>query len=481
MRVSETKTIKANALWMLAAELCAKLATLVLVVLFARRLSQEIFGYFNFAITFVPMLLVIGRGIDFLFMRDLARDPRRLSTLFTNALTLRLCLGVIALFVSLAAGGLFLGRHAPLAAFALIAIALLVDEVAVLLGSTFIALEQPRFNTLITVVNRVTSTIFVAVALVAGTSFAGLAGMYLLGSLAGLLFAVYIFRRVLPPVQLRWERPELSQRLLRDLANLGLGNILGLGVFRIDVTMLQFFRGPASVAVYSVVYRLLDSTLFVSWALTDLAVPRMAQARGRQLARILQLASSALLSFYLLAFVCAVFGGRWILVTLFSDRYEAAAAGAAPLVAAGIFYSLAHLGRRAAISIGRTSPVFWFAGILLLFNVAINVAVIPRYGYLGAAWTTLATEILDALLFFTLLLRERIGRVYGRQVAVPIVATIVTMMTLWVAGTRGAPALAAALILYGSSWLLAARILIPHGFQTLRQALSRSPDEVPAR
>jgi O-antigen/teichoic acid export membrane protein len=45
------------------------------------------------------------------------------------------------------------------------------------------------------------------------------------------------------------------------------------------------------------------------------------------------------------------------------------------------------------------------SGLAILFNVGLNLVFLPRYGYLGASWTTVATEMLLSVCFLGFLQR----------------------------------------------------------------------------
>jgi O-antigen/teichoic acid export membrane protein len=79
--------------------------------------------------------------------------------------------------------------------------------------------------------------------------------------------------------------------------------------------------------------------------------------------------------------------------TLFGSDYEQAA-GAARIVVIGSALNLfTALFVTTLVSVGRVRIYIVAALVGLLANVAINLVVIPRYSYLGAAWVTLVTEV----------------------------------------------------------------------------------------
>ena len=100
-----------NALWMLLAEVAGKGATLVFFVIVARALGPKEFGYFTFAISFVPLFLIFANwGLDSAFVREVARDRERVSELFASGLVLLSGLGAAGLLLSFGVALLLVDR-----------------------------------------------------------------------------------------------------------------------------------------------------------------------------------------------------------------------------------------------------------------------------------------------------------------------------------------------------------------------------------
>src|SRR5207244_8269893 len=109
--------------------------------------------------------------------------------------------------------------------------------------------------------------------------------------------------------------------------------------------------------------------------------------------RIVELVSAALLSFYLPIAVGAPFAAHWIVVTLFSSKYAAAASVVPVLTAAALFYSIEVLGRMTAIALGHRREIAWITGLTLVVNVEANDVAIQVCGVRGGGWTALVSDI----------------------------------------------------------------------------------------
>jgi O-antigen/teichoic acid export membrane protein len=244
--------------------------------------------------------------------------------------------------------------------------------------------------------------------------------------------------------------------------------------------MLQAIRGPVEVGLYGAAYRFFESLLFVAWSLGNAALPRMArERRGAELGRTFELTAVLTLAFYLPLAITFPFASNWLVTTLFSDRYENASSVVGVLTGAALLYALAYSARIAGIALGRTKEIAAIAGVTLAASVAMNAFAIPRYGFEGAAWTTLAAEALEAVLLNVFFLYANGTFVRLRPLLVPAVATGGVAVLVLVAGLDGAAALLAAAVAYPPLLLVSAALLAPDELRRLPAAL-RGTEEAAA-
>lgn len=452
-----------NTLWLLVGDAVAKIAGFAFIVVVARGLGTVEYGYFNLAISVAPLFLMFGVwGLNDALFNELARDRGRLSELFGSGLVLRVGLGSAALVAGVLTAPLLLEDRDGIVAFGLVATALLVDELATFVGVVFKAFEETRYRALTILVNRMLTTAFALVALLAGAGIVGVGVGYLLGSVGGLFFAAGAMHKRFPPVDWSQRGTDTMRWLLQRGTPLAIAGILNMAVFRIDTVMLQVMKGPLAVAMYGIAYRFLDSFLFVSWALGSVALPRMARAgREPQTRETLQMVVAAAMAFYLPLAVGAAFASEWAVMTFFGQRYEPAAAAVFWLMAAAAAYALTYLARMAALALGQRRAIAWIAAFALLFNLSVNLYVIPRWGFVGAAVTTFATGTLEAILLLSLVVRRSDRGGSRRMLSVPVGAATVMAIILGTTGLRDGTAVMVGSIVYVAALALFARFLAP--------------------
>jgi O-antigen/teichoic acid export membrane protein len=182
--------------------------------------------------------------------------------------------------------------------------------------------------------------------------------------------------------------------LRRDVAPIGIGVLLSSLYFRIDVYFLEFWRGLEEVAGYNAVFRLVEATRLIPAAVLAVTFPSMCRARDLS---ILGAVGGPLAGggFVLMAVVAALAPG--LVGVLYGSTYvDAVPALRVLAMALPLFflnYALTHQvigwdGQRAYVTVTAAA---------LAANIGANVALVPRYGMLGAATATAVTEIVVTL------------------------------------------------------------------------------------
>jgi O-antigen/teichoic acid export membrane protein len=460
---SGARTFASNAFWMLLSDLFSKVASFVLVVIIARGLGAEEYGYFNFAVSFVPIFLFLGTlGVDVEVFRAIARDRHRLSRVFASGFVLRLAFGSLALVLAAAIGAVVLDGGDALRALVVVSLALFLDELSRFAGTVFKAFERMRFHAVVVLVNRLLSTALAGAALAAGGGLELISGAYLLGSIGALGFAWFALRRFFPPIHLRDADRAEMKNIVKNGVHIGVASTVNMLTFRLDAVLLQVMRGPIAVAMYGIAYRFFESFLFVSWSLSNVVLPRIARSDGgRDATQPYQMALALAMAVYLPIAIGSLFAADWVVTTVFSERYEAAADAVKWLTGALVLYGVAYLARTATIALGKRNGIAQIATVGLVANIVMNLILIPRYGFEGAAAATFATEVLDAVLLSIFFVRAAGGFKVEGFVLTPVFAAALMALVLWLADVDGGAVLLVGTAVYGVALVLGASLLAP--------------------
>jgi O-antigen/teichoic acid export membrane protein len=196
-------------------------------------------------------------------------------------------------------------------------------------------------------------------------------------------------------------RPQVSVRAwyvwLREAVPLAVGWALAEVYFRIDIVLLSKLDSLASVGIYAVGYKFADLIGFFAPALLAPATTLLVRAWPGQPREFHRVFRHSLVVLAALAVGLVI--GFTVLASpaielFYGSRYEVGAWAARGLVAGKAVNFFTQLAFVTLVAAGRRR-VFLVAMLIgLIVNVGLNLALIPRYSYNGAAAATVVTELL---------------------------------------------------------------------------------------
>jgi O-antigen/teichoic acid export membrane protein len=378
-----------------ASDVAGKGAFFVVTLLAARRLSHRDFGVFSLGTTVGWMAAVASDfGIQMHLARSVAHCADRAGDLLAAWLRLRAWMsgGVIAMAAAIAAvtGS---GSSATTAVL-LITIAYVAAGLVESVNYFYRGLGRTDIESTLTILQRAALLSIAAAALWLFPSVAAIGAAMVLPPIATLAYSVARARRLAaptsapegetaPPIDVRGE-------LVRDVLPIGAGIVLSALYFRVDVVLLQLWSGTDAVATYNAVFRLVDGLRLAPAAIVAVALPGLCRATTAQpLVRTSAIATGAAI---------AVTGVLWltaasIVPLLYGSAYASGVSAFRILLLAYPLMSLNHALTCQLIGWHGHRAYAATCAAALLFNVAANAAVLPAYGSVGAAWTTVATEL----------------------------------------------------------------------------------------
>jgi O-antigen/teichoic acid export membrane protein len=445
---------------------------LVVTVLLTRALGDDGFGSWSTALAIVQIATPFGDfGLEQVAVRKAAaaRDEERdwIGALITFRLALALPVAIVTAIVQLV-----VADNAEMAAAGLLLTGtLLVAPVSM----TRVAFQTRVRNDLTILVLTVNSILWTAAVIAIA---AGDGGMVLFA--AAFLGSAVVSVGVGAWLGSRLSRPRLrgSRALWRELARIGVPiGVAGLVVtayVKLDQVMLFSLAGAEDAGLYGAVYRFLDQAQFVPAALMTTLFPIMASswpADPERVRRIGNLIADYLAIVSLPALGFTIVASEPVVRLLFGDDFLRAAEALPILMGAFVVICFGYLAGNLVVVLELQRLFLRNALIALVFNVVLNLILIPPYGFVAAAWVTLATEVLVTALTLSAVLRRLELTLRLRRILLATAAA--ALMTGAVAGLQalGAPLgvlLAAAAVTYPAAVLVTGAVRLAEVRQLLQ-------------
>jgi O-antigen/teichoic acid export membrane protein len=257
-------------------------------------------------------------------------------------------------------------------------------------------------------------------------------------------------------------RPSLgrSLQIVREAAPLAVALVAAQVYYNVDVILLRVWRGATEAGLYASAYRIVLLVVGLRHLVVQGVFPSLVKGVDRGPERLTAVTEAAQRLGAAIGLPIAVLGllfGSEMLLTVFGRDYAAAGPAFVILVvmAGLVFVDLTWPQLLNALDRSRA----YMSAIMLgaVVNIALNIALIPRYGMIGAAWASFGAEF--AIMVAAVAgCRDVVWVAPARYLGRPVLAALV--MGLVGAATRGLGwpvAGALALTAYGMvAWLVGA-------------------------
>ncbi|MBI4161502.1 MAG: flippase [Acidobacteria bacterium] len=421
-----------NTGFIVAAQVLARLASTLFLLYVARRLGQAGLGEYAFAFGVLSVLQTLTDfGLGTLSVRDLARDRGRVDSYFTGNLIARLGLAAVAIVLVQAALPTLPLTPAIREMVRVLQLLLLCQAVTGAYGIVYNAFEAMHYPQALALFQAVATAALGATLLGSGRGVSSLAYAAAAVGVVNAALAAALVRRV---VRVRWHPdPGLVLRMLRASLPFALTSVFALVYFRIGVFLLQFLRGPEAVGSFVAAFKILEAFLILPGALTFALFPRLARTAedpARGTVALEHAARYLLLAAVPLAAATAAFAAP-LLRLLYTERYLDSASCLRVLALAIVPLFLNSVLGAAALSLDRERTAMGIAAAMIGVNGLLHGLLIPADGIRGAAWATLITQTLVAVLYLRLLRRWVPGLRGIRQLWRPLAAGVPFLAMVW--------------------------------------------------
>jgi O-antigen/teichoic acid export membrane protein len=380
---------------------------LVVTVLIVRTLGQAGYGRWT---TLMAIYAILGYfsslGMETVAVREAAARPEETGAWVGALLVTRLAL---TLPVMLAGAVVIAVVHESREM--LVAGVILLAQFPVGIGGSLRIVHQLRVrNTLPMIVLTVNSVAWGAAVVVIHALDGGLVALavalLLTTALASTLQLVAALRIV--GLRLRPSRAAV-RRLARAGTTVGVASMLMVAYASIDQIIVFRQAGDVAAGYYGAATRLLVTAHFIPASLMTTIAPLVAAAwpgDRERLLRLVRTATEVLAMVSLGGLAFSLVGADPVVRLVFGADFGPAADAVPVLAGAFVLICMTYLTGNLLLVLGRTRIQAVAAFVALAINVTGNLILVPRHGFIAAAWMTLVTELIVAAFGLVVVTRE---------------------------------------------------------------------------
>jgi len=406
----------------LAAKVVARLIALVTVIATLKWLMPAPYGTFTTLINYTAIVsVVLDLGFNVLYVREGARHPADIQRYLRNVMSLRLVMavgGFVVLAIALAVAGL---SSLLVPGFLL----MVLTSYSTLLRNTLYAVQRLAYEAMAVVLESIVllALVLIGIKIGAGVTYFvwAYAAQY---AFSCAYFAIVLWWQKIAVVGWKLE-PQLVREWFFQGLPFALTFVLTILYFKIDQPLVYAIRPHVEAGWYAAAYKPFEALLFIPMTLLSVVFPVLSvyfRERPQELTDAVSRFFKALL---VIGWPIAV--GLFVLAhpltTMFLYPQSEPALRILALALAIGFVNNAFIGALSASD--RQLSFTWAAGWSLIANLALNLILIPFFGYIGASWATVLTEVVLGVAGW-ILTRRHIGQVPVLQLTWrPILAGLV--------------------------------------------------------
>ena len=251
---------------------------------------------------------------------------------------------------------------------------------------------------------------------------------------------------------------------------IGIATVFSTILFRADMAMLAVMKSAEVVGEYAAAYRLLETTLFLSWGIGSAVYPvysRLGPGRSPEVLLVFERSLKLLVALTLPLAIGAVILADPLMDVLYGPAYDASANALVLLAPAIALYPFAYVAGMMLVSQHRQRVLAPIYAAVAAENILLNLVLIPTHSLYGAAIGTSLSQLLVTLplmVFCT----HALGRPsWLRMVGGPVTASVLAGVVMAVLRDDFAAALVAASVVYMASLFVFERLVYPRDAQAV--------------
>lgn len=427
--MSVVRLVAKNTGFLLLGRMTTKIISFFILLYIARYLGPTDFGKFSFVFAFIYFFGFITEiGIHDILVREVAKEPENAGKLIGNATIVKVVLSFVALLLAIVAINIMDYPESTKNALYVASLGLVVTCLNAF-GIIYEVNLRMEYSVLFSVTSRIFFLLFVLIASLRNSTLIA----FVLASVAADFIEyllMFLFSRKFVKTKFKLEF-NIVKRILRESIPVAVASVFTMIYFRIDVVMLSILKGDIDVGFYSASYRLTEAFIFLPSVLITSIFPLMSKYNKNSQALFNNIyihSLKYLLASGLLMGIMVTFLAERIILLIYGVEYYQSVKVLQILIwATSIMYVNILLGST-YISSGHQGIIAKVSAFAALFNVGLNLLLIPSFTYVGAALATVATEFIVMLFGIYWIEKNILHKSLFNEIFYPLVGALLTFI-----------------------------------------------------
>ena len=395
--MSQIKTIFENVSWVMISQTIVSFLGFVWTIMIARYLGVHDYGILGFATSIVSLLgITQDLGMTSYVIRQIATDNDSAQKYLGNLVPLKLLL-TTGTFLILSITLILMKCDEVTITITLL---FLVEGIFQTLMSTFNgafqAFAKGKYQGIENLLANILLFIFIMLAIFTDLGLLGIVSAYILANAIGFIYEYYILNKHIVKLKFEFDK-SFCKRLIYVSLPFAISGILYSIYYSIDVVMLTNMSGNYATGLYNATYKLI-SVLTVIYSMYALVIyPEMSKFFKND-EKLLKISYEKSVKYIVLIMIpiaiATMFYSLDIIQLVYGHSYDDASHILSILIWTVCIIFINSPGNTLLNASHKEVTVTKIYGAAAIFNIALNFILIPYLSYIGAAITTVMSDIL---------------------------------------------------------------------------------------
>jgi O-antigen/teichoic acid export membrane protein len=360
-----------------------------------RYLGVEDFGRFSFAMAFVFLFdPIMDPGLYHLLIREIARKKEDAELYLSHAITWKILLSPLVFLVLAVGVNIIHDDKQIVYSVYLMAFASFLRSFKDAFRTSLMANEYFGLNTTTMIVERGLLFSFGTLSLIAGKGLLWLCWIFVIARVIDLVITVLIVRYKICHVSVGRDI-KFMRNMVISAVPIGAFYIT-LNIYNyVDTVLLSIIRTNAEVGWYNASYKIYEGLFLFPGILCTVFMPRLSTLFKKSIASFQHLMIRGMKYVFCLSLLITINGvilSDKIITIFYGNAYSNSIISMNILLVGALFVFTLNFLHMVMISMDKQRVILSLAIFGLFLNVILNIFLIQKYGYLGAAFATVAVE-----------------------------------------------------------------------------------------
>lgn len=395
--MSQIQNIFKNMSWVMISQLIASVLGFFWTILIARYLGVSDYGILGFATSITAIIAItLDLGINSYTIRQISTENDTTSKYLGNILPLKSLLSVGTFILLLIILMLMKCDEITILVTLLYMIIIIIQGIVGTLNTTFQAFEKMKYQALESILVNILLITFILLTIFADKGIIGITLSYILANLIGVIYLYHCFIKHVTKPKFEFDKP-FCKKLIKLSLPFAITGILYSIYYSIDAVMLTNIVGNYATGIYNATYKLITVLTLFYTTYSSVVYPVMSKFfknDKRLLVISYEKSIKYLMCIMIPLSIATMFYSSDIIHLIYGHEYDAAAPVLSILIWTVCLLFANGAGNSLLNASHKEVTVTKIYSVAAIFNVVLNFILIPYLSFIGAAITTVLSDIL---------------------------------------------------------------------------------------